>query len=288
MKQLFIGVLVIFSLILSGCKLISSDTTEPEFGFVFQYGIESQIQNILDTFKGTYTRGKLTRILIFSKTEMATILEKMNKIDFFSYPEDFQSEISAGSLIWGSYTTYYFKVKYRSTFKEIKWQDMVIEGGARADALRTLVFYIQDIIETKTSQRRKSDFDFVFTYGIGANTLNTFHHKFTKDTTPPVTINFSLSKTDMDSIYQKMLEIGFFNYPNYFATQVTQDSICSKTPYSSYYFQVKYGTDFKELWWADCIFNPNVQADKLRELIKLITGIIDSKAQYKKLPHGNI
>ena len=132
------------------------------------------------------------------------------------------------------------------------------------------------------------NFNLIFRYGVmSKNILDTFQGTFSKDMVrdPSITIDLSLSQEEMDSIYQKMVEIDFFNYPDEFKVPVPPDGLVQiVTPYSSYYFRVKYGSEIKELRWKDEIKNENIKADKLRELIKLIRDIIESKEEYQKLP----
>ncbi len=139
-----------------------------------------------------------------------------------------------------------------------------------------------------TQTLRESNFNLVFKYGVGArNELDTFNGTFTKDmiSDPSITVNLYLSEEEMDSIYQKMVEIDFFDYPDEFSIPIPPDGkIGIVTPYNSYYFKVEYDSKIKELWWEDEITNENVEADKLRELINLIWDIIKSKDEYKELP----
>jgi hypothetical protein len=134
----------------------------------------------------------------------------------------------------------------------------------------------------------KSDFNFIFKYGVGAkNILDTYAGTYTKDMVidPAITIELTLSEEEMDSIYQKMAEIDFFNYPDEFKVTVPPGELTGMvTPFSRYYFTVEKDSQIKDLSWADEITNPNVKADKLRELINLIKSIIESKEEYKKLP----
>ena len=134
----------------------------------------------------------------------------------------------------------------------------------------------------------ESNFGLIFRYGVMArNELNTFKGTFTKDmvSDPSITVDLSLSEEELDSIYRKMVEIDFFNYPDEFSVPIPPDGMVHiVTPYSSYYFKVKYDSKIKELWWEDEIKNENIKADKLRELIKLIWNIIESKEEYQKLP----
>lgn len=134
---------------------------------------------------------------------------------------------------------------------------------------------------------QKSGFNFIFKYGVMArNELNTFQDKFTKDmiSDPSVTIDLVLTTAEMDSINQKMVDIDFFSYLDEFKVEVTGDIIGMVTPYSSYYFKVEYASGIKELSWEDEITNSDAQGDKLKELINLIKGIIESKAEYQALP----
>lgn len=131
-------------------------------------------------------------------------------------------------------------------------------------------------------------FNFIFRYGVRAkNELDTFDKTYTKDMVmgPPVKIIMSLSKEELTRIYQKMLEINFFDYPDkFFITVPIGEPIGEVTPYSSYYFKVVYDSKIKELSWDDYILNKSEKADKLRELIRYIKNIIESKPEYKKLP----
>ncbi len=133
-----------------------------------------------------------------------------------------------------------------------------------------------------------SGIDLIFKYGITArNTLDTFQGTFTKDMImdPAITIELALSEEEMDSIYQKMVEIDFFNYPDKFSVDVPEGEIKTEVaPYSTYFFRVEYDGKTKELLWHDKITNSDEKADKLKELISLIRNIIESKEEYKALP----
>ncbi|MFC1985039.1 hypothetical protein ACFLT4_03350 [Chloroflexota bacterium] len=134
----------------------------------------------------------------------------------------------------------------------------------------------------------ESNFNLIFKYGIMAkNELNTFQGTYIKDMImdPSVMVNLSLSEEEKDRIYQKMIEIDFFSYPDEFSVSVpVGGSIGMVTPHASYYFKVEYDSKIKELRWEDKITNKDEKADSLRGLIKLIRDIIESKEEYKKLP----
>ena len=134
-------------------------------------------------------------------------------------------------------------------------------------------------------------FNLIFRYGVGAkNELNTSKGTYTKDMIldPSVTVRFSLTGEEMDRIYEKMTEIDFFSYPDEFAIVVPPgEGFRIVHPSSSYYFKVEYQSKVKELAWENkdfAILYEDERADKLRELIRLIIGIIESKKEYQKLP----
>ena len=133
-----------------------------------------------------------------------------------------------------------------------------------------------------------SNFNLIFRYGVGArNELNTFKGTYTKDmiADPPITVPLRLSEEELDRIYQKMAEIDFFAYPDEFSISVPPgESVGMVTPYSSYYFKVEYDSKLKELRWEANIINEDTKADRLRDLIKLIGDIIESREEYKQLP----
>jgi hypothetical protein len=133
-----------------------------------------------------------------------------------------------------------------------------------------------------------ANFNFDLKYGVGGkNEIDTFHGKFTKDMVdaPSITINLRLSEAEMESIYQKMVEIDFFNYPDTFTVTASPgDSTTAITPFNTYIFTVEKNSQTKTLNWNDEIQTPNDKADKLRELIVLIQRMIEAKEEYKELP----
>jgi hypothetical protein len=91
----------------------------------------------------------------------------------------------------------------------------------------------------------------------------------------------SLTEEEMERIHRKMIEIDFFSYPARFSIP---DITGSVTPYNSYYFLVEHNSEFKELWWEDGFTAEYQRAEKLRELIRLIKRLVESKDEYRKLP----
>jgi hypothetical protein len=143
-----------------------------------------------------------------------------------------------------------------------------------------------------------TSFNIIFRYGVGArNELNTFNGTFTKDmvSAPSVTIALDLTPEEMETIVQKMVEIGFFEYPDDFSIKERvpeNGSLVTERPNKSYYFIVEYGSRRKELRWEDGSTCWEVgqeivvdeKARKLEELALLIEGIIKAKEEYQKLP----
>lgn len=140
----------------------------------------------------------------------------------------------------------------------------------------------------------ESDFNLIFKFGVKGpasepkNVLNTIKGTFTKDMVidPPVTVKLRLTEEELEIIHRKMVEIGFFQYPTVFRVRVPPwDSIGIVTPYSTYIFKVvSHGVVVKQLRWDDEICNENERAENLRELIRLIIEIIESKPEYQRMP----
>lgn len=133
----------------------------------------------------------------------------------------------------------------------------------------------------------ESHFNFIFRFGIlGRNKLNTFKGTYTADMVidPFITISLPLSNEEMERVYQKMIEINFFDYPDKFSISIPPGARSGRVmSHESYYFKVEHNSKIKELSWEDEIIYKDERAEKLRELIKLITDIIRSKEEFKKL-----
>ncbi len=129
----------------------------------------------------------------------------------------------------------------------------------------------------------------VFKYGVdGKNVLDTYRGIYTKDMVvdPPKTVRMCLLEEDLERIYEKMVEIGFFDsYPGRLYERVEREVVGECTPYSTFYFRVQCGDSVKELRWSDRFdYSGNEGAEDLMELIRLIIEIIEATPEYKKLP----
>jgi hypothetical protein len=137
---------------LAGCETPPAEVSS--FNLIFKYGVTAR--NELNTFEGTYTKDmvmdpSITVELSLTEAELDRIYQKMAEIDFFDYPEEFSVPVEEGGLVTmvTPYSSYYFKVEYDSTLKELRWEDEIMNPNDEANKLRELISLIRDIIESK-------------------------------------------------------------------------------------------------------------------------------------------
>ena len=136
-------------------------------------------------------------------------------------------------------------------------------------------------------ESENNSINFIFKYGITLkNILNTFDCKYQKDLVldPPIETNLKLSKTEIDSIYTKMIEINFLEYPDTFIINFSTDTIPEITPSMIYYFYLENDSIQKQFYWDDAHPIQDDKADDLRSLMMEVIEIIHSKNEYKNLP----
>jgi hypothetical protein len=100
-----------------------------------------------------------------------------------------------------------------------------------------------------------------------------------------ITISLRLSDDELDSIYQKAMSVGFFDYPSEFV--VPDDQILGyHAPSSSYQLSMTNGELTNSVAWRDDrMTKPDYEkADQLRELMNLIDEIIQSHPEVQGLP----
>lgn len=144
---------------LAGCG--APQPAVSDFDFVFKYGYGAVPVNELDTFNGTYTKDmilepSITVNLTLTPEEKTQIRQKMEEIDFFSYPDRYEVIVppgSPGSMVT-PYPSYYFMVKDGTIIKELLWGDSIRNADAQATELRRLIAFIQNIIESKEEYKR--------------------------------------------------------------------------------------------------------------------------------------
>lgn len=147
----------------------------------------------------------------------------------------------------------------------------------------TLFVTVISLVGCSSQEDMPKTFGFIFRYGVDAkNVLNTFEHKYIKDMVvdPQITIDLQLTNKQMVSIYQKLREIDFFNYPE----DYNPEGSGGITPFSTFEFEVKAGKLSKKIHWDDVHLSKTRDAKKMRELIGLIIKMIEDSPEYKKLP----
>jgi hypothetical protein len=127
------------------------------------------------------------------------------------------------------------------------------------------------------------DSKFNLIYDDGVNKLDTFNGTLTREWHhPQITIKFSLSKQELDSIYDKMIEINFFAYPSKIQGMLVH-------PGQWHYFKVESSNGIKEVSCDGPLDFPGIKDTKilnLQKVVFLINSILYSKDEVKKLPMG--
>lgn len=166
---IIIGCLLVlfFCTISTGCN--STPKNESGFNLIFKYGIGAR--NILDTYRGTFTKDMIldpsvTVKLILTEEELDGIYRKIAEIDFFNYPEEFSVALEPDPPVGlvTPYASYYFKVEHKGEVKELWWDDEIVwqnkwlrdskdkiffKNRDEAEKLYELISIIREIIENK-------------------------------------------------------------------------------------------------------------------------------------------
>ncbi len=103
--------------------------------------------------------------------------------------------------------------------------------------------------------------------------------------TTSTTISLRLADDELESIYQKAIAIGFFDFPPEYV--VPDDQVLgTHMPSSSYQLSMTKGEMSNSVSWRDdTITKPDyAKADQLRELMNLIKDIIQSHPEVQQLP----
>ena len=158
-------------------------------------------------------------------------------------------------------------------------------------AVFALVTLISCLPAVKTAPRA-DNFAFIFKdyscASIPLNVLDTTSgilvHTPLDDTTS-TTISLHLTNDELETIYQKAIFIGFFNYPSKFV--VPDDQVLGyQAPAANYELSMTNGEKINSVTWTDdTMTKPGYsKADKLRELMNLINEIIQSHPEIQQLP----
>jgi hypothetical protein len=134
-----------------------------------------------------------------------------------------------------------------------------------------------------------SNFGFTFEFGsCNVDVLDTFGGTFTRDmiVENDITVPLALTYAQMRTIYQMMVEIGLFDYPEVFTIPTPEnETIGTVTPAMEFRITVINGDLTKKLYWKDEIIDPTTpEADKLRTFFWLIIQMIQENPIYQELP----
>jgi hypothetical protein len=105
-----------------------------------------------------------------------------------------------------------------------------------------------------------------------------------------VEIPLVISDADMAAIYAKLVAIDFLGYPARFAVPVPTDGVVIEVlPWTTYQLTVRNGDTRHTVAWDDK--NPNSSdpgGQRLRELFRLISGVVGLRPEVLALPTPNI
>jgi len=87
---------------------------------------------------------------MLTNSDLNRILDKMNEINFFEYPDTFVVPTGDTVTIITPSSTYKFEVSYKSSNKYLYWSDHIVQASDNAARLRELIALIEEIIESKS------------------------------------------------------------------------------------------------------------------------------------------
>jgi hypothetical protein len=162
-------------------------------------------------------------------------------------------------------------------------------------AVLLVVLILVACTPTVTVNSRASNFAFVFQYTAGCATTpmyvldtasGTLVYTPIGDTTS-TTISLHLTTDELESIYQKTISIGFFDYPSKFVVPFWQVRGYLESG-ASYELSMTNSTTTNSVAWRDDAVTKSsyTRANQLRELMKLIYEIIHSHPEVQQLPEG--
>lgn len=135
------------------------------------------------------------------------------------------------------------------------------------------------------------DFNFSLKYGVGAKSeINTFEDTYTKDLVVDgtITTKLTLSKAEMNGIYNKMKEIELLSTVQH-AKYVGEDgSSIGVQPMSDYYLTMQLNGEIYKAHWA-----ANIYDDKDRDALAIFfyrylhDDVISNRSEFKQLPDVN-
>ena len=139
---------------------------EPNFGFVFEFGICSTDR--LDAFKGEFTQDRVVEPSVaihlrLSDEQMMTVYQKMLKINLTQYPETFavptpfSGEVAMITPAWH----YTLSVENGESKKLIRWTDEIVQPTTtEAERLRELFQMIVNMVREHPDFKRLPELNF--------------------------------------------------------------------------------------------------------------------------------
>ncbi len=103
--------------------------------------------------------------------------------------------------------------------------------------------------------------------------------------TQSTTIPFQLTDVELQAIYEKAMQIGFFGYPSQFAVP-DAETMGFNMPWTRYRLSMTNGSQTNDVSWKDDRDNrPSyAPAEGLRALMQLIVTTIQDHPEYQQLP----
>lgn len=132
------------------------------------------------------------------------------------------------------------------------------------------------------SQSYPDKFEFTYSFGVRKlNILDTFNDTFTKDLVldGKATTNLKLTEEEKKEIYDLMVEIGLFQYPE------TIQGVTIK-PEIGYSFEIQVNEEVKRVEWIGD-FSDELRHLRFQKLTAFIEEIIRSKEAYQLMPESN-
>lgn len=135
--------------------------TQPDEQFLklhFRYGFGNE----LNTFHQTYTKdlaidGHITVDFWLSTEEQRQIIQKMEQIDFFNFPDTitaYSRADSAVAIIEPDPGRQFVLVEYEGKRKEVSWYQPLPEGDYHSRLIREFEQFIIDIIRAKPEYQK--------------------------------------------------------------------------------------------------------------------------------------
>ncbi len=142
-------------------------------------------------------------------------------------------------------------------------------------------------------EQMPENFGFTAAFGVGANNLiDTFDGTFTKDIIaapkPNPTIALRLTRKEMASLYENLVDIGILDYPSDFRPDAQQEAKTGiyrwSEPHLTYVLRVRAAGCDKYIFWEDGSRSTTPQANALRGWFDRLKQMIEAKPEYKAMP----